>query len=353
MSDAPSVDPAPVAPAPAPPPKQRSSAGRIILICVGLVVLACTALQGWVMYTHAQQDQLYQAGLAAYLKADCAAAADPLGKVVRGEPGSASRDIVPKAKAHLQECDAWQAAAALAQQGQPGEAVLRYRDFLAKYPASPLAPAALAQGKALLATSKPGEVATDGVCRALPALAAQQLLAAAAEPMPTLLFACGLHYELAKQPSEALEYYTRFRREYPAHGLAAQVQTAYARAALAEAQAGGAGALPPPQATRGRGAGAQVEVVIRNDSPEPMSIVFSGPEVRVEELAACTTCERFTSPPPAGCPEKGPVGRYLLAPGSYDVVVKTTGERRVSPFRGAWTLDGAQGYASCFYLVTR
>ncbi|NJM07419.1 hypothetical protein HC891_16395 [Candidatus Gracilibacteria bacterium] len=81
-------------------------------------------------------------------------------------------------------------------------------------------------------------------------------------------------------------------------------------------------------------------------------MIFSGPEVRVEELEPCVGCSDFSGSEPTACPELGPVGTYLLAPGTYDVVVKASGDGSVTPFRGNWVLDGGQEYSSCFYLVT-
>jgi hypothetical protein len=65
-----------------------------------------------------------------------------------------------------------------------------------------------------------------------------------------------------------------------------------------------------------------VEVEIRNDASEEMTIVFRGPEVRVETIPACTDCEAFRVD--ATGSEAPPIGRYVLDPGDYDVLVKAT-----------------------------
>jgi hypothetical protein len=74
--------------------------------------------------------------------------------------------------------------------------------------------------------------------------------------------------------------------------------------------------------------------------------------VRVEKLEPCADCEEFTGDGPSACPEKGPVGSYVLPPGTYEVVVTAVSTGSVTPFRGTWTLESGQEYASCFYLVT-
>jgi hypothetical protein len=92
-------------------------------------------------------------------------------------------------------------------------------------------------------------------------------------------------------------------------------------------------------------------VIIQNDSPEALSMVFSGPDTRVEDLDRCEECESFTDAEPDACPEIGPVAKYELTPGAYEVVVKASSDGSVTPFRGTWTLEAGQEYSSCFYLV--
>lgn len=47
-----------------------------------------------------------------------------------------------------------------------------------------------------------------------------------------------------------------------------------------------------------------------------------------------------------------PIGQYTLKPGQYDVVVKSTGNQRVHPFKGSWSIDNGTTYSNCFYIVT-
>lgn len=92
-------------------------------------------------------------------------------------------------------------------------------------------------------------------------------------------------------------------------------------------------------------------MVIQNDSPEKMQIIFSGPQPRFEELAPCADCQTYTtSNIPEFCPEQGPVGTYTLEPGTYEVVVKSVGGVSVTPFTGTWTLQDGSEYFNCFYI---
>jgi hypothetical protein len=141
----------------------------------------------------------------------------------------------------------------------------------------------------------------------------------------------------------------RFRTDYPDHPLAGDVEADFARVTLADADAGGAGELDNPQAIGPSGeAGDLVAVEIRNDSDEPLTIVFRGPEVRVEEIPACTGCDSAATS--SVCSENAPGDRFVLDPGDYDVVVRASSGANVTPYRGSWSLEAGQGYADCFYI---
>ena len=327
--------------APQPVRKGRGIQKRWIVLAVVVVVAGVFFYQTW------QQEQNYQTGHAAYLAADCDAAREPLRKAADGEPGSDESDTALKARAELQECDALLAASQLAD----GEAVLAYRDFVNKYPASPLVETGRTGAQELLASSS--AVATTALCDELQALEQEDFIASPADTLPPLLLACGEAYEADAAFTEALAAYTRFRTEFTDHDLADEVEAAYARTTLAEAEATGAGELPPPidSGTEGGVAG-QATIVIQNDSPDVLAMVFSGPDVRVEEIEACAECEEFFGDEPEFCPELGPIAEYIVEPGTYDVVVKSGSGADVIPFRGSWTLEAGQVYDSCFYIVT-
>jgi tetratricopeptide (TPR) repeat protein len=335
-------------------PPQQSPAGtkprgiRKRWIVLGAIV----ALAGFVLFQGWQQQQAYDTGHAAYLTADCAAAIGPLSRAAGEGSSSTDNDVALKARAELQECEALLAAEDLATQGVRGDALLAYSDIVTKYPRSPLKEAALAKGQEAI-TSAPDQVATLGVCDALDTLEAQQFIASPVDSLPPLLYACGQAYEAEKAYAEALAAYARFRSEYPDHDLAADVEAALVRATLAETDASGAGSLPAPQEQGdGTGTAGVATVVIQNDSPDQLSMVFSGPDVRVEDLEACADCVEFTGDGPHECQGLGPIGEYKLGPGTYDVVVKSGSGSSVIPFRGTWDLKAGQEYASCFYIVS-
>src|SRR6185503_12433993 len=143
--------------------------------------------------------------------------------------------------------------------------------------------------------------------------------------------------------------YSRFRAEFPDHELADEVEAAFAVATLAEAEAGGAGELAPPPGSAG-GAADKATVRIVNDAPDPINIVFSGVDVRVEDIPPCPECERLTEDP-AECPNQGPLVEYEITPGTYTVVVKSGANILTTPFRGTWELEAGTIYEHCFYIV--
>lgn len=332
-------------PADGPPAKRGGIKKRWI------VLAAVVAIAGFAGFTAWQREQTYQTGHAAYLAADCAAAVGPLRSVAGEDSSSGDSDTELKARAELQECEALLAADAIGTQGNAAEAVLAYREFITKYPRSPLVGTALAGGQELISTA-PESVASVELCDALDGLEAEEFIASPADSLPALLYACGQVYEAERAFADALAAYGRFRAEYADHDLADDVETAYARAILEDADEGGAGELPSPDQGRPGGVPDLATIVIQNDAPDILAMVFSGPDVRVEEVEACAECQKYLSPGPPACPELGPVAEYVVEPGTYDVVVRSGSGSDVTPFRGTWILEAGLIYDSCFYIVT-
>lgn len=327
----------------APPRRKRRWLGWTIAGVVAAVVVAGVGI-GY--YISQQQQKHYDEGHKAYLAADCASAVGPLRDAAEGDWDD---DLAAKAQAELQECETLLAAGDMTR-GEPGAALLAFSEFLTKYPSSPMVPAALAGGQ-LVSQGPPDGVATATVCAELDRLEGQGLLSPPDDVLPPLLRTCGRTFETAGNFASALAMLDRFRREYPNHELVGEVDADFVRVTLAEADATGSGELQNPESIGPSGeAGDLVSVEIHNDSSEEMTIVFRGPEVRVETLPACTECDVVRVE--ATCSEAAPIGRYVLDPGDYDVLVKASSGSNVQPYRGTWTLEPGQGYADCFYIST-
>ena len=332
----------PASPSAAPRPKKGR---RRLWIALGVVV----ALFGLGSYQLWQEAQAYEQGHTAYLAGDCAAAVEPLRKAGGDDPPSSSdTETQEKARVELLECEALLAAGDLVTRGQPADAMLAYRDFIVANPRSPLVDTARAG--ALAIASAVAESPTTALCDDLEAVETMQLLGPTAGILPQLLYRCGQEYGEAASWADALLMYARFRADFPDHELADEVEAAFAAATLADAEQGGAGELAPPPGVAGGDADVAT-VVIANDAPDPINIVFSGKEVRVEDIPPCPECEVFTTDPGA-CPGKGPVVEYEIAPGTYTVVVKSGTNILTTPFRGTWELEAGTVYEHCFFIVS-
>jgi tetratricopeptide (TPR) repeat protein len=176
-------------------------------------------------------------------------------------------------------------------------------------------------------------------------------IAERADFFPRLFYACGKAYTASQDYRQAIGMFEQFQSAYPGHSLASEVEAALAQAIVAEAKTSNVAEIPEPERTGFTSAGNTV-VIIQNDSPEQLRIAFSGPESRIEELDACDSCKNYSIVGPVFCPEEGPIGRYALAPGEYDVVVEAIGDRGVTPFKGEWALGSGDEYFSCFFIVT-
>ena len=213
-----------------------------------------------------------------------------------------------------------------------------------------MASATLVNGKATVTEGAPERVGSAAVCSELDRLEAQQFVSSAPGILPPLLQACGRAFEENGDLAQALMMLNRFRIEYPDHPLRADVDADFARVTLADAQGSGAGALQNPGNIGPSGeAGDLASIDIHNGSTEGLTVVLRGPGVRVEELGPCSECPEVIDEP-VGCPDAAPVGRYVLEPGTYDVVVKASSGERVTPYRGTWKFEPGQGYADCFYI---
>jgi hypothetical protein len=172
------------------------------------------------------------------------------------------------------------------------------------------------------------------------------------EFMPSLYYQCGQTSEGQGSWDRAISMYERFLAEFPGHARAAEAEAGLARSIVSQAQTTSAGEIPTPERSGTTGTGVS-DVVIQNDSPEHIRIVFSGPETRVEELEPCSSCTTYTGEGPLYCPALGPIGRYSLTPGDYDIVVEPIGDTGTIPWTGRWSLVAGDEYSICFFRVIR
>lgn len=342
-------------PFPPPPPPGRASQRirrpgrsrrrRIILGAI-FAVLALMIVGGVLAGQH--YERAYDQGHAAYLDGNCVAALDKLGDAAT----ASDKDLAARARADQQECQAYLAAGDLRTQGEASKAALAYSEFLVKYPRSPMAPAVLTEGRTTIAQAPADLVGSAEVCTELDRLQTQQLVSPVAEVLPPLLRTCAETLESSGDLVAALGMLSRFRTDFPDHPLRADVDAAFVRVSLAEAEASGAGDLGSPANIGPSGeAGDLVSIEIHNATTESLTVILQGSDVRVEQLGPCAECQN-TAAGSETCPQAAPVGRYVVKPGTYEVVVKASSGSRVTPFRGTWVFEPGGGYADCFFIRT-
>jgi tetratricopeptide (TPR) repeat protein len=203
------------------------------------------------------------------------------------------------------------------------------------------------------ALAKEAEVAllaNPATCEKIAELEQPQPIADRAGFLPSVYLTCGQQFEDEK-PSEAVAMYERFLADYPNDPRAETAQAGLARAMVAEARSSGADEIIAPS-SRGTAPKGTTIVEIQNDAPHPLRIVFSGPKSLIVELAACDNgCIEVSSIMQSlSCQAKGPIGRYTLPPGEYDVVV-TPINSDVRSFTGKWTLSDSNEYYQCFFIT--
>ena len=328
-------------------PNSQSSQNLQMKIALTLLCMA-------VVYSAAQffRDRSnYNKGHEAYRQVNCSVASAHFERVSNSWRIIDFGGFASRAQQEQSECLAFKAVLEQENKGNVGQAIVAYNGFMNEHTSgSYLVNAARDRVKSLFEKNKPEKLATKEFCNNLTQFQ-RDLIPQSDTNLPLLHFACGETYTSLKDYPKATLMYETFVDEYPNHSLLSQAKTAWAKTLVAQAQAEGAGNLPAPQRSGTTGKGSSV-ITIRNDSPEPMRIVFSGPEGRIEELEACSTCQKYVGQGPKSCPNQGPTGDYTLKPGEYDVVVKSRGDKLVRPFKGTWSMNQGWTYTNCFYIVT-
>jgi hypothetical protein len=156
--------------------------------------------------------------------------------------------------------------------------------------------------------------------------------------------------EVGGDDASAIDWYQWFLDHAPLDARATAARDGLARSLIHRAAGAGAGTLPTPQPT-GRSGSAATRVVVYNDSPEQLRLVLSGPETRIEIIAASATSSVYSLVGPPTCRTDVPSLVLQLAPGEYKALVEATGGG-VEEFVGTWSLTKGAAYESCFFIVS-
>ncbi len=169
--------------------------------------------------------------------------------------------------------------------------------------------------------------------------------------LTNLYLNCGENYVDAEEFTLAADLYQSFIEKYPDHPRVEEIKFLLPDLLIKAAKTGSTGTIERPDASGWAPAGVS-RVVIQNDSPHTLRLVFSGPDARIEELPACDECSDYTGIGPMYCPEKGPIGSYDLTPGTFEVMVEALDDSGIDPFTGTWELEDSKEFYSCFFVVT-
>jgi hypothetical protein len=335
-----------------------SSDTKTSIGCCGLIALVVIAAVVYVVNLRNVGHSNYTKGHQAYQQMDCPSAIIFFDAIInhvnfftRG-----TSDVV-LAYQERDECVSFQAGIDKQQSGDFGGASLAYYDVIVKNQQSdnrnsPLVEAARNRVESVISESEPSALANQGVCDFIDAFLAQDLIPQRDTNLPMLYFACGQFYEESDAFASAIGMYEQFQSGYPNHSLSSEVEAALAHSIVENTKTGGAGVIASPERSGTTNDGSTI-VIIKNDSPERLRIVFTGPENRIEELGACFSCPiYYTGYTPQACPETTPIGSYTLKPGQYEVVVESISDSGTTPWTGDWTLETSGEYSKCFFIVT-
>jgi len=326
-----------------------SSETRTGFGCCGLIVLLVIAAVAFVIIHHNSDIENFNKGHQAYLQSDCATALNYYDKALNTLKFFNYGDFRSFAGPEQLECLEFLEVVDKQQASDFRGTMLAYNSFVTDHAASPLINVARTKIAPIFTENKPAHFVNEAVCKQIDQLITNNLVPQPDTNLPKVYFACGQLYENSDIYWEAIDYYERFLSGYPDHPLAPEVKSALLRSIIARAKMNGASNLPTPEQSGTTDDGSTV-VLIRNESPESLRIVFSGPESRIEQLEACSACSTFSTSP-SFCPGIGPVGRYTIKPGQYFVVVESTSDTGTTPWSGDWILDSGFEYTNCFFII--
>lgn len=358
---------------------QRRPSGKLIIVLLAGGLIGIFGLQQWL------RSQQFDAAVRAYELGDCQGA-------IAGFQSFDGNSEVEKVR---QQCRDYQAIDPITQ--KPSEALVKAVQFLKTHPSNafsskreasignPLQSGLKQQFNAQLKPERIQDWLSMEVCQELKPtqtllpvdllLETSSILPQSEESLPRLYHSCGNFLVASKEVSAGIALFELFLNKFPKHPYLNSVKRDHAMALIQDAKRNPTGEIPAPIATTSTGDGS-TQVVIRNDSPHALRIVFAGSTSQVEEIPACKDCKDYTqATAPSSCPNKGPVKTYKLEPGGYQVLVKAISSKNwdasklgvkeltqtelkqsaevsgVRPFTGQWSFGTGLKYQSCFFLV--
>lgn len=168
-------------------------------------------------------------------------------------------------------------------------------------------------------------------------------------------YACGVDQFRKKQFTEARKTLTEFATTYRKDRRRARARDIAIAAEIAADRPAAGRRLPPA----GRPGGSRMELVISNDAPSGVEILYTGPVTGSVTLKACGSCKRYgteVSGSMLACKAGGrsyPKVRLQLPAGEYHFLYKhgTGASANVDSYSSGSRIKPGYTYTSCTYVV--
>lgn len=331
------------------PPSPQSPPEWLIGLIIALVLIGLFSLVQYFV-----DQRRYKAAIQSYEIAECDIASKKFKQIINAFRVFDFGEYVPQSKEKKAECDFFQDAVNYQEEGMLDSALLNYAK-LATYETSPLLEYARNNLRELFQKSsvETETLATLEVCNRLEILTEKNLLPPSDPNAQSVYSSCGKTYEIEKSYEEAISIYENFLKMYPNHPLIEDVKRSLARTTITQIKEEEEERYIESPERTGITADGSTVVEIQNSSPAEMRIIFSGTTPKFEELEDCDECQKYIGEPPGSCPGKGPIGRYTLEPGEYEIVIKfkANDRERVNPWAGNWNLEQGALYKRCFFII--
>ncbi|RPK91195.1 MULTISPECIES: hypothetical protein [Streptomyces] len=238
------------------------------------------------------------------------------------------------------------------------------RTFPESAPAQQVGPAIGERIKAQVAALKGTEpCAATAVLRGLgttaselPAASVKSLRAEADKGVLDGVYACGVDQFKDEQFGDARTTLTDFARTYKSDGRVRRARDIAIAAEIADDRPAAGKRLPSSK----RPGGARMELVISNDAPNAVEVLYTGPVTGTVTLKACAGCERYGASAGArqACKASGrsyPKARLRLPAGEYHFLYKhgTGATAGVDSYSSGSKVRPGYTYTSCTYVIER
>ncbi|WP_411080920.1 hypothetical protein [Streptomyces sp. cmx-18-6] len=191
---------------------------------------------------------------------------------------------------------------------------------------------------------------------ALPAANVSGLRADADRGVRDGVYACGVDQFKEGKFTEARKSLSDFARQYKGDGRVRQARNIAIAAEIADDRPAAGKRLPPS----GSPGGARMPLVISNDAPNSVEVLYTGPVTGSVTLKPCGDCKRYSasSGPRLACRASGknyPKARLRLPAGDYHFLYKhgTGASARVDSYAAGSKVQPGYTYTSCTYVIER